>query len=107
MTNKKKIAKYKEAFGDFIGNKRISSGWTQEELSVKLGNNRQNISAMERGQHNPSLIKIKDIADAFEITPGELFKEFDDWLGLWKFRAIYYVAYFFGVSSDSDLPIGV
>ena len=80
MTNKKKIAEYKKDFGEFLGNKRINHGWTQVQLAGKLGNNRQNISAMERGKLNPSLTKLKDISEAFGMTVGELLKEFDDWL---------------------------
>ncbi len=79
MTKKKRIAKYKEDFGEFLGSKRVERGWTQDCLADKLGNNRQNISAMERGKLNPTLVKLKDISDAYGLTVGELLKEFDDW----------------------------
>lgn len=82
MTKKKKIEQYKEAFGQFLCNKRVEHSLTQEQLAHKLGNNRQNISALERGKMNPSLIRLKDIAEAFDMTTGKLLKEFDDWLGL-------------------------
>jgi len=78
MVKDKQLAAYKKAFGHYLKEKRINSKMTQEALADRLGNNRQNISAIERGEINPTLIKIRSIAAAFDMTVGEMLIEFEE-----------------------------
>ena len=45
---------------------------TQNALARELGVSVMTISRYERGEHSPSLRRVRQIADYFEISPGEL-----------------------------------
>ncbi len=56
--------------------KRIEKGYTQIELSKKLGISRYYLSALERGKAtNPSLELMKKISNVLNVTVQELFFE--------------------------------
>ena len=51
---------------------------TQPELADKLGNNFQNVSAIERGEFTITIYTAQKIANAFEISLSSLFKGFEE-----------------------------
>lgn len=52
---------------------RTSFGWTQEQLSEKLGVSRQTIISIENGRYNPSLELAYKIAKSFQLSIEEVF----------------------------------
>lgn len=52
---------------------RASCGWTQEQLSEKLGVSRQTIISIENGRYNPSLELAYKIAKSFQLSIEEVF----------------------------------
>jgi transcriptional regulator with XRE-family HTH domain len=59
-------------FGAHIKNLRQVRGWSQRDLAAKMGNDYQNISALERGKYTPTLIVLMRLAQSFEIKISEL-----------------------------------
>lgn len=56
--------------GDRIKNRRIELGMTQQELAVKMGfKTRSHISLLEQGDRNIPISKIKNLANALEVSP--------------------------------------
>lgn len=52
---------------------RTSFGWTQEQLSEKLGVSRQTVISIENGRYNPSLELAFRISKLFGKTIEEVF----------------------------------
>ena len=52
---------------------RAEFGWTQEELSEKLGVSRQTVISIENGRYNPSLELAYKIAKAFNRSIEDVF----------------------------------
>lgn len=48
-------------------------GWTQQELSEKVGVSRQTIISLERGRYNPSIQLAFRLARQFGVSIEELF----------------------------------
>lgn len=48
-------------------------GWTQEELSEKIGVSRQTVISIENGRYNPSLELAFKIAELFGCQIEEIF----------------------------------
>ena len=67
-------------FGMRLRYLREQKGWSQEELSLTSGVNKNYISDLERGRRNPTLVVMERIAVAFDIPLSELTK------GLMSFR---------------------
>ena len=65
-------------FGAYLKDLRKQNNMTQPELADKLGNNFQNISAIERGEFTITIYTAKKFADAFKIELSMLFKGFED-----------------------------
>lgn len=63
-----------EQLGMRITYLRGKKGWSQLDLSLESGVNRNYISDLENGRRNPSLDILEKIADAFGITLEELFR---------------------------------
>ncbi|MCQ3035010.1 MAG: helix-turn-helix domain-containing protein, partial [Bacilli bacterium] len=53
---------------------RKQKGWSQEDLALEAGINKNYICDMENGRRNPSLEIIERLAKAFGISISELFK---------------------------------
>lgn len=53
--------------------RRDESGYTQEELAIKLGVSRQTINNIERGRYDPSLELAFKIAQHFDCAIEEIF----------------------------------
>jgi transcriptional regulator with XRE-family HTH domain len=70
-----------EALGATVTKLRIRSGVSQAALADKLGYSISYISKLERGQMNPTLRTLFDLADSFGMEPDVLVKtmkhEFD------------------------------
>ncbi|MGH7916356.1 MAG: helix-turn-helix domain-containing protein [Candidatus Binataceae bacterium] len=54
---------------------RTERGWTQEELAAKAKKHPTYIGGIERGERNPTLIVLADIARAFGAPLSILFEE--------------------------------
>ena len=72
LSEKDKI--YLIRFGKNIKNLRTSKGVTQQNLADKLDVEISQISRIERGVQNTSLINVKNIAEALDVDIADLFK---------------------------------
>jgi putative transcriptional regulator len=52
---------------------RASFGWTQEQLSEKIGVSRQTVISIENGRYNPSLELAYKIAKLFRCQIEDVF----------------------------------
>ncbi len=59
-------------FGRAVQRRRRSRGLTQEALAGAIGFDRKSINRLEKGTHSMTLDRIWAIADALEVTIGEL-----------------------------------
>jgi transcriptional regulator with XRE-family HTH domain len=64
----------RKAFGVRIRNLRKKQRLSQEELADKAGLHPTYVGGVERGERNPSFESILKIADALEVSPGQLFR---------------------------------
>lgn len=67
-TGKKAIRK----FGKRVREVRLSFGWSQDDLAFELDVDRSYVSSLERGQRNPTLKTIANVAKTFDLTIAEL-----------------------------------
>lgn len=65
----------KSAFGAVVVRHRIDLGMTREQFAEMAGLGASHLCRIERGEHAPSLITIRKIADALGYTCGELLDE--------------------------------
>jgi len=68
------IKDLKKAFGLRIRNLRKKKKFSQENLAEKAELHPTYIGGVERGERNPSFESILKIAEALEISPGQLFR---------------------------------
>lgn len=61
-------------FGKRLKKLRLEKGLTQEQFSKKCGLHKNYIGMIERGERNPSLIKVEIIANALEMSISDLIK---------------------------------
>ncbi len=54
---------------------REQANISQERLGYLSGLHRTYIGAIERGERNPSVLSLKKISDALNVTVGDLFDE--------------------------------
>ena len=52
---------------------RVQRGWTQEELAARAGKHWTYIGGIERGERNPTVLVLADVARAFGVGIGDLF----------------------------------
>jgi transcriptional regulator with XRE-family HTH domain len=64
----------RERFGQRILELRLERDWTQEDLSDKAGVGRVFISQIENGHKDVCLGVIETLADSFEVSISELFR---------------------------------
>ena len=64
----------KEEFGNRIKELRQAQSLSQEKFALQIDMDRTYLASIESGKRNVSLENIKKIADGFEISLGELFK---------------------------------
>ena len=65
----------KLAFGRHVQQFRQALGMTQENLAEASGLDRSYVGGIERGERNPSLTVILNLAAALEIAPARLFEQ--------------------------------
>ncbi len=75
--NKKTFSKH---LGQYLKAVRLEKGMSQADLADVLGNNFQNISAIERGEFTPTIHTVQKIADAFQVPLSELIIGFESFL---------------------------
>ena len=66
------------AFGKKVRRFRETLGLTQESLAATAGLDRSYIGGIERGERNPSLTVILQLASALDIQPAQLFTEVEE-----------------------------
>jgi transcriptional regulator with XRE-family HTH domain len=66
---------YLERVGARIRGSRKIQGISQESLAFAADLDRSYVGGVERGERNISIINLKRIADALQITVSELLKE--------------------------------
>lgn len=65
-----------EYLSHFLYELRVSEGLSQEELSRIVNLHRNTIIRAESGK-NLTVMSLFELADAFQITPGELFQDIE------------------------------
>jgi transcriptional regulator with XRE-family HTH domain len=63
------------SFGRKLKKLRVTRGLSQERLALEAGINRTYLGGMERGEKNPSLLKIVAVAGVLEVPVTELVSE--------------------------------
>ena len=76
MKKDKKI-NFSLEIGKRIKDLRIIKGWSQEQLSFESQLHSTYIGSVERGERNITLVNLKRITDALQISPAEFFKPFE------------------------------
>ena len=64
----------KQEFGNRIKELRHAQNLSQEKFALQIDMDRTYLASIESGKRNVSLENIKKLADGFEISLGELFK---------------------------------
>lgn len=72
-------ASQKVAFGAVVAAHRIKMGLNRERFAVMAGIGASHLCRIERGDHAPSIITVRKLADAFGCTSGELLDEADEY----------------------------
>jgi transcriptional regulator with XRE-family HTH domain len=71
---------FSKHLGHYLKQLRKGKGITQSDLAAILGNNFQNISAMERGEFTPTIHTVHKIAEAFGMSLSEFILGFESFL---------------------------
>lgn len=69
----KKEEEFLKAFGKKVKLYRHLKDYSQLDLSLESGLDRNYIGGIERGKRNISIIKVKQLADALDINVKDLF----------------------------------
>lgn len=64
-----------QRFGAHVRKLRQARGWSQEELAHRTGRHWTYIGGVERGERNPTLRVIADLAMALEVPIRKLFPD--------------------------------
>ncbi|MNN56941.1 transcriptional repressor DicA [compost metagenome] len=64
-----------EAFGKVLRQKRKEAGLTQEQLSYEADIQRNYVSLIERGIHQPTITVLFKLASALSCSPTQLISE--------------------------------
>jgi transcriptional regulator with XRE-family HTH domain len=64
-----------KCFGERVKTLRLNRDLSQEKLAEHTGFHRTYIGMVERGERNISLINISRIAESFDMSIEELFKD--------------------------------
>ncbi len=59
-------------FGQRVRSIRVAKNISQEKLALSCNLDRSYMGRIERGEVNPTLERIYEIAQALDITPGDL-----------------------------------
>ena len=58
--------------GENVRRLRIAQELTQEQFAERSGFSQQYISDLERGQRNPTVVSLYELAQALKTTPADL-----------------------------------
>jgi transcriptional regulator with XRE-family HTH domain len=72
IPNRRQTDTLQQALGACVTALRIKQGISQDALAAKLGYSISYISKLERGEMNPTLRTLFDLADSLEIEPDRL-----------------------------------
>lgn len=72
------VGKLPKKFGRIIRTRRTSKGWSQEALADKAGLHRTYVGMLERGERTPTIVVVKQLADAFGTTMVDLIRELEE-----------------------------
>lgn len=76
-------AKDLTAFGQAVREARDARGVSQDQLSLEGGGDRAFVSALERGQRNPTLANLLRVCRALKVRPSDVFRRWEELIG-WK-----------------------
>jgi len=76
--NKKQELKYTKLFGEHVKAIRESLGLSQEDLAGRVGNVSQNISRLECGRINPTLLQLEKYAAGLDMSVSDLLLGFEE-----------------------------
>lgn len=63
-------------FGNYIKERRIEKGLSQEDVAKKLNISQQAYSRYERGDREPGLQTIFDLANILDFAPGDFLNSY-------------------------------
>lgn len=63
----------RKLLGQRIKELRQVRGWSQEELAERMGSGAKYVSSLERGQENPTLEMLINVARTLKVEPVDLF----------------------------------
>ena len=66
---------YLQRLGRRVRELRRSRKWTQEELAHRTERTTAYISRIETGQQNPSILTVRSLAKAFDVSVNDLLPE--------------------------------
>lgn len=75
---KKRKELWLKKLGTHIATLRKERGMTGSDLGAKIGVYKQDIGRIEKAEFTPSIWRIKEIADALEISLYDLFKGIEE-----------------------------
>jgi len=64
-----------KTFGSRVHKLRLKQRLSQEALAEKADLDRTHLSGIERGVENPTLFTIQQLADALDLSVGDLMKD--------------------------------
>ncbi|WP_338807070.1 helix-turn-helix transcriptional regulator [Pseudomonas chlororaphis] len=70
------------AFGKVLRQKRKAAGLTQEQLAHEADLQRNYVSLIERGVHQPTIVVVFKLACALRCPPSVLIKDMESILGV-------------------------
>jgi len=66
------LAQLQRDFGERVRQIRTEKGWTQAELSGRLGWHQPVLCDLEKGRHAATLETVERMARALDVAPAEL-----------------------------------
>ena len=66
-----------QQFGEIVRSRRQTAGLSQEALADKAGLHRTYVGMLERGERNPTIVVVKQLANALGITMTSLVEELE------------------------------
>ena len=64
-----------QAFGQALRHARTKRKWTQTDLALRAGVDRNYVSLIELGRNSPSVRMVFRLCDALDITPSDMLKD--------------------------------
>lgn len=64
-------------FGAVVRRRRRSAGLSQEALATKAGLHRTYISLLERGERTPSILVVRQLAEALDTSMTSLIRQLE------------------------------